>query len=94
MRPVQVGDVCEVVGGLGQRKSPNLGLRVRVRVVALRGEHSRHGRIWACTGDGVCQLSDGGSYVVTGAADFAAEWLRKLPPDAVPPKAVDQALTA
>ena len=91
-QPIQAGDVCEVVGGLGQGKSPNLGLRVKV--VALRGEHSRHGRIWACTGDGVCQLSDGGTYVVTGAADFAADWLRKLPADAPPAKAVEREIAA
>ena len=43
-KPIQKGDLCEVVAGLGREKSPNIGLRVKV--VALQGEHSRHGRVW------------------------------------------------
>jgi hypothetical protein len=77
--PIQSGDLCEVVAGLGRDKSPNLGLTVRV--VSLRGEHSQHGRIWRCEGPGVHQLTDAGTYVVTGMADFAQSWLRKIEPD-------------
>lgn len=84
--PIKAGDACEVVGGLGQGKSPNIGLCVKV--VALTGEHSRHGRCWRCEGTGVSQLSDGGTYIVTGWADFPTAWLRKLDPDAPPPEAV------
>lgn len=83
--PIKQGDLCEVVGGLGRGKSPNVGLRVRVD--QLRGEHSQLGRIWRCAGEGVQQLSDAGTYVVTGWADFAASWLRKLPPDQANPQA-------
>ena len=89
-RPIKAGDLCEVVGGLGQRKSPNLGLRVTV--VCFQGEHSRFGRIWRCAGDGVQQLTDAGTYAVTGVADFAQDWLRLIEPPTLPP-AVRGALT-
>ena len=83
--PIKAGDLCEVVGGLGCEKSPNLGLRVTVE--HLRGEHTKYGRIWRCSGPGVKQLTDGGGYVETGWGDFAASWLRKLPPPSTPPVA-------
>ncbi|WP_298379186.1 hypothetical protein [uncultured Bradyrhizobium sp.] len=86
--PLQAGDPAEVVGGLGRGKSPNIGQRVKV--VSFQGEHSQHGRIWRCTGDNVQQLTDAGGYAVTGWADFAQSWLRKIKPDAPPPKAVER----
>lgn len=86
--PLQAGDLAEVIGGLGRSKSPNIGQRVKV--VSLQGEHSQHGRIWRCTGDQVQQLSDAGTYVVTGWADFAQSWLRKIGPDAPPSKTVER----
>lgn len=78
--PIQSGDMCEVIGGLGRQYSPNVGQRVRVE--SLQGEHSQHGRIWRCKGPDVQQMTDGGGYVVTGWADFAQSWLRKVPPAA------------
>lgn len=80
MKPIQAGDLAEVIQGLGRSKSPNIGKRVRV--ASMQGEHSQHGRIWRCTGDGVQQLGDAGTYGVTGWADFPASWLRKIEPDA------------
>jgi hypothetical protein len=77
--PIQSGDRCEVIGGLGRAKSPNIGLTVRV--VSFQGEHTQLGRIWRCEGPGVQQLTDAGTYTVTGVADFAAAWLRKIEPD-------------
>ena len=79
-QPIKAGDQCIVVAGLGQQKSPNLGLRVKV--VSLQGEHSQYGRIWRCVGEGIKQLTDAGTYVVTGEADFAASWLMKDEPPA------------
>lgn len=79
MKPIQSGDTAEVIQGLGRSNSPNIGKRVLV--VSLQGEHSQHGRIWRCTGDGVQQLSNAGTYVVMGWADFPASWLRKIDPD-------------
>lgn len=81
-RPIQAGDLCEVIGGLGRGKSPNIGLTVRV--ASLQGEHTQHGRIWRCTGPDVKQLTDSGEYQVTGWADFAQSWLRR---EDVPPMA-------
>ena len=76
--PIQAGDRCRVISGLGRSKSPNLGLTVRV--VSLQGEHSQHGRIWRCAGDGVQQLQDNGQYRVTGEADFSVAWISKIEP--------------
>ena len=77
-QPIKAGDDCIVIAGLGQQKSPNIGLKVKV--ISLQGEHSQHGRIWRCVGEGVQQLTDSGTYVVTGEADFAAAWLMKDEP--------------
>jgi hypothetical protein len=76
--PIKAGDMCEVITGLGGPQSPNVGKRVRV--TDLQGEHSRHGRVWRCKGDGIVQLNEVGDYMVTNWADFPAAWLRKLPP--------------
>jgi len=76
--PIKAGDDCLVVGGLGRSKSPNIGKRVKV--ASAQGEHSRYGRVWRCTGEGVCQLGDAGNYVVTGWADFPVSWLQKIDP--------------
>ena len=73
--PIQAGDQCRVIAGLGRSKSPNVGLHVTVR--SLQGEHSVHGRVWRCEGQGVQQLNDGGGYDATGWADFPAAWLIK-----------------
>ena len=75
-RPIQAGDLCEVIGGMGLNKSPNLHLHVTVK--SLQGEHSKHGRIWRCEGPGVKQITDTGAYQVTGWADFAQSWLRRI----------------
>lgn len=76
--PIKAGDIAEVINGLGQRKSPNIGLQVKV--LSAQGEHSQYGRIWRCEGKGVVQLSDAGTYIETGWADFPAAWLRKIEP--------------
>lgn len=74
--PIKSGDMAEVVGGLGRGKSPNLGKIVTV--VRYMGDHSQHGRMWHCTGQGIQQMTDGGGYVTTDGADFAQSWLRKI----------------
>lgn len=76
--PIKAGDRCLVVSGLGREKSPNTGKQVVVD--KLMGEHSQHGRIWRCSGEGVMQLSDSGTYITTGWADFPAAWLQKIDP--------------
>jgi hypothetical protein len=90
MKPIQAGDMCTVVTGLGRNKSPNAGLTVKV--ITLQGEHSQHGRIWRCAGEGVMQLSDAGAYVPTGWADFAQSWLQKIKPPKVKAKSEDLGL--
>lgn len=82
--PIKAKDMCHVVSGLGRHKSPNVGKVVTV--VSFQGEHSQHGKIWRCEGEGIQQLSDNGEYVLKGWADIAEDWLRKIEPPALPPK--------
>jgi hypothetical protein len=81
--PIKSGDLCEVIAGVLGNKGPNVGKQVTVGQV--RGEHSEHGRIWRCRGEGLVT-----EYGALGTeADFAQSWLRKLPPVTLPP-AVEQ----
>lgn len=80
-QPIKSGDECIVIRGLGQHKSPNIGLKVLVG--GFRGEHSVHGRVWRCTGAGLKQLTDGGGYQELGWADIPAAWLQKCDPTPV-----------
>jgi hypothetical protein len=78
--PIKSGDRCEVIAGALGNEGPNIGKQVTVG--ALRGEHSEHGRIWRCHGQGLVT-----EYGALGTeADFAQSWLRKLPPDGLPPQ--------
>lgn len=72
--PIKSGDSCLVVGGVFEDKAPNLGKTVTV--MALRGEHSQYGRIWACSGKDLVTEYGG----VGSNADFAASWLQKIQP--------------
>jgi hypothetical protein len=91
--PIKTGDLCEVVGGLGQGKSPNAGKMVTV--VKMKGEHSKFGIVWQCEGDGVVQLGETGNYLPTGWADFPVAWLRKIhPPSSSGSTSTEKALSA
>lgn len=82
-RPLQAGDLCEVIGGQGRKASPNVGLRVTVkhRIYGNHGmDHATLGPIYRCEGPNVAQLSDAGTYITTGWADFAGIWLRRIEP--------------
>ncbi|GEM_PF-3967378 len=88
-QPLNPKDICRVVGGQGQRKSPNLGKTVTVvrRMIGNHGDdHSVYGPIYRCEGPGIMQLGDAGNYVEMGWADFAADWLLKIEPDALLPE--------
>jgi len=77
--PIKSGDRCEVIAGALGSKGPNIGKQVTVG--DLRGEHSEHGRIWRCHGEGL--VTEFGA--LGTQADFAQSWLRKLPPSEAPP---------
>ena len=84
-RPIQAGDVCEVINGVYRGKSPNVGKVVTVK--SLQGNHTQLGVIWRCIGkDLVVFNSDD---VVGMAADFPAAWLRRIEPPAAPAQAID-----
>lgn len=91
MKPIQSGDTCQVIQGLGRSKSPNLGLTVTV--VSLQGEHSQHGRVFRCKGVGVVQLGDAGNYIPTGWADFPVSWLQRIDPVGLS-KQIEKAVSA
>lgn len=74
MKPIQAGDHAEIIEGALGTKGPNVGKTVRV--VALRGEHSEHGRIWKVEGEGL--ISEYGAVGTT--VDCAQSWLRKIEP--------------
>jgi len=82
---IKSGDLAEVIGGMNGTASPNLGLIVRV--LQFRGEHSQFGRIWRCEAE-YAELGQPGVGCPPGQADFAQDWLRKLPPDAKPPEQI------
>ena len=84
--PIKTGDRCEVIAGALGTKGPNVGKLVTVG--SLRGEHSEHGRIWRCHGEGLVTEFGG----LGSEADFAQSWLRKLPPDTVGPEQREQEL--
>lgn len=74
MKPIQAGDHAEIIEGALGTKGPNVGKKVRV--VALRGEHSEYGRIWKVEGEGL--VSEYGA--VGNSVDCAQSWLRKIQP--------------
>jgi hypothetical protein len=78
-KPIQAGDLAEVVGGFFGSESPNLGLIVKV--LSLRGQHSTFGNIWRCEAQ-YAELGQPGIGCPPGQADFAQHWLRKIEPPA------------
>lgn len=83
-RPIQTGDLCEIVNALGRQKSPNIGLIVTV--MAFQGEHSQHGRIWRCYSPDIAHYDDMGALIKTGWADLAQSWLKRIEPPKLPDK--------
>lgn len=78
-KPIQKGDLCLVVGGLNQERSPNIGKLVTVS--RFRGDFYMDQPIWECRGEGIIQTPPGTSeQVVTGWADFPQSWLQKIDP--------------
>lgn len=82
-KPIEAGDLCEVIDGLKGKDSPNLGLVVKV--LSFVGEHSKFGRIWRCDAEYATRGQQGVD-VPGGIADFAQSWLRKIEPPAPPLK--------
>lgn len=78
-RPIQAGDLCEVINGSRGNKSPNLGLIVEVKQLVY--ECPKLGRIWRCRAEFAEKLVLGpGCTCQPGHADFAQSWLRRIEP--------------
>lgn len=86
--PIKAGDTAEVIAGLAQGKSPNIGLKVKV--LSAQGEHSRFGRIWRCENPDLITYDQMGAQVKQGWADIPAVWLKKINPDPPPPQAIEE----
>lgn len=81
--PLKAGDLCEVIGGFGQKHSPNLGNQVTIkhRIYGYHGgDHREFGPMYRCEGPDIVQMNDLGDFIKTGWADFAGIWLRKIEP--------------
>lgn len=72
VKEVKQGVLCEVVGGA---LHPPVNAGKIVKVASYQGEHSLHGPIWRCSGDGL--VTEYGVKAI--AMDFAEDWLRPLP---------------
>ena len=85
-RPLEHGDVCIIIDGLGGVKSPNLGKFVIIdkRVFGDYGmDHTKYGPVYHCLGKDLITLGDAGQYVATAAADLPGIWLRRVDPTAL-----------
>ena len=72
--PIKCGDQAIIIAGALGDKGPNIGKTVTVGM--LRGEHSKHGRIWHVHGDGLTT-----EYGAQGSSlDCAQSWLQKIEP--------------
>ena len=84
-KPIQTGDLAEVINGTAGLDSPNIGLMVRVRQLIF--ECPQLGRIWRCEAEYAEVIRLGpGCTCPPGQADFAQDWLRKIEPPPLPPK--------
>jgi len=80
-KPIEAGCLAEVIDGLLQEKSPNLGLIVRV--LKYVGDEKHFGRIWRCEAEYGTSVQTR-AHVPAGQIDFAQSWLRRLPDEKLP----------
>lgn len=83
IKPIEAGDLCQVIDGMNGQDSPNIGLIVTV--IKFVGDHSQFGRMWRCE----AEFGEAGQELagVPGdQLDFAQTWLKKLPKKPLPPK--------
>lgn len=78
-RPIQAGDLCEVINGLLGKDSPNLGLIVLVKQYV--GDEKTLGRIWRCEAEFGERIQPR-AHIPIGLVDFAQDWLRRIDDDA------------
>lgn len=85
-RPLEHGDVCIIINGLGQDRSPNLGKFIIIdkRVFGEYGmDHTKYGPVYRCLGKDLVQLKDDGSFFNTPTADIPGIWLKRIDPTAL-----------
>jgi hypothetical protein len=97
VRPISAGDMCCVISGMTGAASPNIGLIVEV--IHRVYDCPQLGVLWRCKADyAVLAPNTGadkvGSLVPGGLADFAQSWLKRIEPEALPPKALEKLATA
>ena len=80
-KPIQAGDLAEVISGMLGAKSPNKGLVVKVLQRVY--ECPAYGVIWRCEAEFAIQ-HDTTRTIAPGLMDFAQDWLRKIAPPTLP----------
>lgn len=91
-KPIQAGDLAEVIGGMLGAQSPNLGLIVKVKHRVF--ECPVLGVLWRCEAEFGVRARDDRPKVPSGQLDFAQDWLRKIEPPPLPDKEVRKEVTA
>ena len=88
-KPIQAGDLAEVISGMLGEKSPNKGLIVKV--IHRVYECQQLGVIWRCEAEYAVQ-HDTTRVTAPGVLDFAQDWLRKIEPPPLPAEALTKEL--
>ena len=88
-KPIQAGDLAEVISGMLGDKSPNKGLIVKV--IHRAYECPQLGVIWRCEAEFGIQ-HDTTRVITPGVLDFAQSWLKRIEPPALLGKAVNKEL--
>lgn len=88
-KPIQAGDLAEVISGMLGEKSPNKGLIVKV--IHRVFECPTLGVIWRCEAEFGIQ-HDTTRATTPGLLDFAQDWLRKIEPPPQPAKTTTKEL--
>ena len=90
-KPLQAGDLAEVISGMLGDESPNKGLIVKVMHRVY--ECPQLGVIWRCEAEFGIQ-HDTTRTAAPGVLDFAQSWLRKIDPPAMPENEVTKERSA
>lgn len=86
-RPIQKGDLCEIIEGALGNKGPNIGKQVTVG--QMMGEHTEFGNIWEVYGNGL--VTEFGA--IGNTTQCAQAWLRRIdPPKTLNSKHLEQEL--
>jgi len=87
MKPIRAGDTCLVV-----ESTDGHAVGRKVRVISLRGQHSKLGNIWRCKSLDGQLVSEYGA--IGDTMDFSESWLLKTDPVETTTKQTEKELQA